>query len=114
VTAAVLDELIERYGSGAVVTVSPYMPNNSGDILRWVLRIDGEEVSDVDVRTVVHSEREDVHVMLLVYGDEEFELARWHEDAEHPHSIKAGAQYRSVGPGVTDTLGGLLRRGQAR
>jgi hypothetical protein len=56
------------------------------------------------------SERPYVMIMALVHGDDEVELARWHEDAEHPHSIKAGAPY--LPPGTASpiwTLGGLRR-----
>ena len=34
---ALLDDLIERYGTDAVISVDPYMPDCSGDILRWVV-----------------------------------------------------------------------------
>lgn len=107
---SLLDELIERYGKDAVVTVDPYMPDSSGEILRWVLQIDGMEVSDVDVRIGEHPKHRDVMVMLLVHGGEEVELTRWHEDAESPGSIKAGARYYGGGSRVVETLGGLRRR----
>jgi hypothetical protein len=90
---ALLTELIERYGTGAVVTVDPYTPDSSDDILRWVLLIDGEDVSDADIRV---SERDGRGVMLLTGGGEEVELARWREGAPDPL--------------VVDTLGALRRR----
>jgi hypothetical protein len=55
-----------RQGGG--LTVRPYMPDNSGDVLRWVLEIDGAELSDMDIRTGPHPERPDVMIMLLVRG----------------------------------------------
>jgi hypothetical protein len=45
----------------------------------------------MDIGTGPHPERPEVMIMLLVRGDEEVELARWHEDAESPQLIKAGA-----------------------
>jgi hypothetical protein len=65
----------------------------------------------MDIRTGPHPERPDVMIMLLARGDDEVELARWHEDAESRFSIKAGAPYQP--PGTTSpvwTLGGLQRR----
>jgi len=41
-----LDELIDRFGSGAVVTASPRMLE-SGENYRWELMIDGEPAPDV-------------------------------------------------------------------
>lgn len=95
-TPTVLDELIDRYGTHAVISVDPYMPDNSGEILRWVLQIDGKEVPDIDVRTA--PEGDDWMLMLLVRGDEEFELGRWREST-HPGGHR-----------FVDTLGGLKRR----
>ena len=59
---ALQDELIERYGTGAVLSVSPYMADRSGEILRWVLLIDRDEVPTADVRV---SERYGWSVMVL-------------------------------------------------
>jgi hypothetical protein len=97
-----LDDLIERYGTGAVVAVRPYMPDNSGEILRWVLEIDGEEASEADVRV---TERDGLSVMLLVGGGEEIELTSWREGAPGPGSPPAA---------FLDTLGGLQRRSSTR
>ena len=73
---ALLDELIERYGTGAVLSVDPYMPDSSGEILRWVLQIDLEEVGTADIRV---SERDGRTVMPLTDGDEEIELTSCRE-----------------------------------
>jgi hypothetical protein len=89
-----LDELIERYDEGAIVTVSPYMPDSSGDILRWVLQIDGKEPTDLDVRI---DQGDPWVVTFLVRGDEELEVGRWSRK-QHPE----GAQ-------VIWTLGALRR-----
>ena len=78
---ALLDELIERYGTGAVLSVDPYMPDSSGDILRWVLQIDGEEVPAADIRLI---ERDGRTVMLLTDGNEEIELTSWRDGARGP------------------------------
>jgi hypothetical protein len=69
-----LQTLIDRYGKAAVLTVSPYMPDSSGDIFRWVALIDGQDVPEVDVR--LHDEA-DWRTLLLVVGDEEYELHKW-------------------------------------
>jgi hypothetical protein len=91
---SLLDELIERYDKGAVVTVSPYMPDSSGEILRWVVQIDGEEPPDMDVRI---DKGDPWVVMSLVRGDEELEVGRW-SSKNHPE-----------GALVSWTLGGLRR-----
>jgi hypothetical protein len=73
---SMLDELIDRYGEGAILTVSPYVPA-SGETLRWIVEIDGSPVPDADVRTARHEGRRDAVVMLLVHGDEEVEIGHW-------------------------------------
>ena len=92
-----LDELA-RYDDLAVLNVSPYV-GNSGETLRWVLLIDGAEVSDLDVRVRSDSERPEVMVMLLVGDSGELELERWSTTGKHKH--------RS---GVIRTVGDLRRR----
>jgi hypothetical protein len=71
-----LDELIERHGAGAILTARPYMLD-SGETLRWVLEIDGNDVPDADVRIDELPERPDWRVMFLVRGNEELEIERW-------------------------------------
>ena len=93
-----LDDLIERYGTGAVLSVDRYMPDSSGEILRWVLQIDGEEVPEADIRVI---ERDGRGVMLLTDGNEEIELRWWREGARGPQGEPARFVY---------TLGGLQRR----
>jgi hypothetical protein len=56
----------------------------------------------MDIRTGPHPERPDVMIMLLARGDDEVELARWHEDAESRFSIKAGG--RSALPAARNDL----------
>jgi hypothetical protein len=90
---AMLDDLIDRYDSGAVLTVSPYILD-SGEILRWVLQIDGEEPSDLDVRI---DQGDPWVVTFLVRGDDELEVGRWSRK-QHPD-----------GASVLWTLGGLRR-----
>jgi hypothetical protein len=91
---SLLDELIDRYDNGAVVTVSAYMPDSSGNILRWFVEIDGKEPSDIDVRI---DQGDTWVVMSLVRGDEEIEVGRWSRK-RHPD-----------GASVVWTLGGLRR-----
>jgi hypothetical protein len=84
----VLDELIDRYGTGAVLTVSPYVLD-SGDTLRWILQIDGKEVPYADVRIQEDPDRPDWMLMFLVRGDEEVEIERWStkRDPHGPASV---------------------------
>ena len=95
---ALLDQLIECYGTEAVISVDPYMPDTSGEILRWVMMIDWKEVPEADIRV---SEREGRSVMLLTDGHEQIELAGWRGGTSGPH----GEPARFV-----DTLGALQRR----
>ena len=94
---ALLDDLIERYGTDAVLSVDPYMPDSSGDILRWVVQINFKDL-EADIRIV---ERDDRTVMLLTDGNEEIELWGWRGGTRGPY----GEPARFV-----DTLGALQRR----
>ena len=71
-----LDELIERFGQGAVLTINPYVLD-SGETLRWILQIDGKEMPDMDVRIEERPERPGQISMSLVRGDDELEVGRW-------------------------------------
>jgi hypothetical protein len=71
-----MQELIEKYGPGAILTVDPYV-QDSGETLRWVVQIDGADVNELDVRVQEHPERDDMMIMYLVVGDENIELHRW-------------------------------------
>jgi hypothetical protein len=92
---ALLDVLVERHGPRAIVTVHPYQPG--GEILRWELLIDGEEVPEADIRLI---ERNGRTVMLITNGTEEIELTSWRED---PRGRGAPAS-------IVDTLGAVQRR----
>jgi hypothetical protein len=82
-----LDELIARYGEGAILTVSPYVLD-SGETLRWIVEIDGKDLPDTDVRVQEHAGRPDVVVMSLVHGDEEIEIQHWSRK-RYPHGPSA-------------------------
>lgn len=69
-----LDQLIERYGPGAILAVHPYMPDNSGDVFPWLAEIDGQFVREVSVRLRKDGE---YRALVLVVATEEFELIRW-------------------------------------
>jgi hypothetical protein len=71
-----LDELIERFGSGAVVTASPLMLD-SGENYRWELRIDGKPEAGIHARERKLSSGRNDRTLLMVYGDEEVELVSW-------------------------------------
>ena len=79
-----LDDLIRRYGEGAIVAVRPYM-NDTGETLRWFVEIDGLDVPDLDVRD---SRRGELMVMLLVRGGDEIEIGRW-SPKTYPHGPAA-------------------------
>jgi hypothetical protein len=81
---ALLDDLIERYGIDAILTVHPHMPG--GEILRWELMIDGDYVPTADIRV---SERAGHSVMLLTDAREEIELTRWREGPRGPQGPPA-------------------------
>ena len=98
-----LDKLIGRYGDAAILTVRPYTrPStlDTGEILRWVVEIDGKEPLDVDVR--IDRSAPGWVVMALVRGDEEIEIGRWSR-RDHPD-----------GAPVIWSLGGLRRAGAER
>ena len=93
-----LDKLIERYRAGAVLTVRAYMPDSEGQILRWVLLIDGEEVTDARIRIGARDGRR----VMLTDGSEEIELTSWRGDTfSGPHGEPSS---------FVDTLGALQRR----
>jgi hypothetical protein len=94
VGVSVLDEFIERFGLGAILSVDPYV-GDSGETLRWIITIDGHEVSDADVRVEEHPERAGVTVMSLVSRDEEIELARWSTD-RYPHGHRVVRTLREI------------------
>jgi len=71
--------------------------DDSGDILRWVFLIDGEEVREAEIRV---TERDGFIVMLLTDHGEEIELTRWREG--HPGTLGKPSSF--VG-----TLGGIQR-----
>ena len=94
-----LDELIERYGAGAVVTAYPVMLD-SGVTYRWEILIDGERVSDVSVQAHGVRGRPYEMVVTMVHGDGVIEIARWSTGRPEPSSI-------------VRTLGDLRRSRQA-
>jgi hypothetical protein len=79
-----LDRLIEQHGPGAILAVYPYMPDNSGDIFRWDVQIDGKTDANVDVRLLEDGE---YRALVLALGTEEFELFRW-----NPHNPRAAVK----------------------
>jgi hypothetical protein len=91
-----VDDLIKRHGARAILTVHPSMPGG-GEILRWVLMIDGEDVPEADIRIV---ERNGRSVMLITNGQEEIRLTSWRLDANG----------RGAPSSVVDSLGALQRR----
>jgi hypothetical protein len=69
-----LDQLIDRYGMAAILSIYPYIPDASGEVLRWVAEIDRKTDPHTDVRL---REDDPYRVPVLVTGGEEFELYRW-------------------------------------
>lgn len=89
-----LDELIERYGKGAIFNVSPYWLDRGGINVRWILLIDGRDVPDFDVHHRPDPNNPGRWTITLVRGSEELELVSW----QHEHSP------------LLETLGSLKRR----
>ena len=46
---ALLAELIDKYGEGALLTVGPYVLDSLTDDFRWVVQIDGVDLPELDV-----------------------------------------------------------------
>jgi hypothetical protein len=90
----ILDDLIERYGEGAVFIVSKYWFDSSGIDVRCIVQIDGGEVPEVDVRHEPDPTRPGRWTITLVRGSEELRLITW----QHEHSP------------LHETLGSLKRR----
>jgi hypothetical protein len=92
---ALLDDLIERYGINAILTVHPHMPG--GEILRWQLMM---TVTTYARRTSA-SVSVAVTASCLTDTREEIELTRWREGAG-----------RAQGPpaSLVERLGALQRR----
>jgi hypothetical protein len=95
-----LDELIARFGSAAVVTARPHMLD-SGDTYRWELEIDRKRVPIVSAYKRKLPGSTSGRVLVMRYGDDEIEIGRC--------STK---NYRYGPAAIVDTLGGLKRRAQ--
>ena len=67
--------MLERYDDGAVVHVFPTL--YGGEMVYWVVEIDGEAIHDLDVRIEELPDGPDRWVMSLVHGDEAIEFHRW-------------------------------------
>ena len=94
-----LDELIERYGAGAVVTAYP-VTLDSGVTYRWEVLIDGEQVSNVSVHAHGIRGRPNEVVLMMVHGNDEIEIA--HFSIERPEPVS-----------IVRTLGDLRRKRDA-
>jgi hypothetical protein len=94
-----LDDLIAQHGEGGVVRVAPE-GLEPGSTLRWVVEVDGHDVSDLDVRIRPHPAGTQL-VVFLVRDDEELEVGRW-LTLMHPH-----------GSGLVVTLSELRHRRDA-
>jgi hypothetical protein len=71
-----LDDLIERYGQGALVQVFPYL-GNDGEALRWLVTIDGVDPGNVDVSIRPAAEPPQKMRAVLVGKGGEAEIASW-------------------------------------
>ena len=80
-----IDDLISRYGESALLTVRPYMTDETGEVLRWEAQIDGQYPSDADVALREAPDSGAVR-MLLVFDEDEIEVARW-TAGEHPAAV---------------------------
>jgi hypothetical protein len=74
-----IDDLIQRFGSQAVLEAEPHR-----DGPKWVGRIDGEKVPELDLRTEpVGGEVR----LLLVMADSKIAISRWRATHEQPSSV---------------------------
>lgn len=94
-----LDDLIHRFGAGAVVTAQPAMLE-SGETYRWELKIDGVFVRGVFAKVRSDPAHPDLRVLLMVSNDEEVEIGRWSTERPEPATFE-------------NTLGGLRRQRDA-
>ena len=76
-----LDDLIERFGEGALLTAGQYVLGEGRDDFRWIVRLDGEDMPDLDVRVSDDPDYPGISVMTLIRGSDnaELELFRGHE-----------------------------------
>jgi hypothetical protein len=96
---SVLDDLIDRFGTGAVVTAQPAMLE-SGETYRWELKIDGEFVRGVYAKLRGNPAHPDTRLLMMVSDGDEVELGRWSTKRPEPATF-------------TQTLGGLRRHHDA-
>jgi hypothetical protein len=82
----VLDDLIDQYGAGAVVTAHP-VTLDSGVTYRWEILIDGKRVPDVSVHAHGVRGRPNQMVVMMVHDGDEIEIARWSTERPEPASI---------------------------
>ena len=68
-----------------MLTVRPYMPEGAGEVLRWEAQIDGQYLSDADVALREAPDGGPVR-MLLVFDEDEIEVARW-TAGDHPAAV---------------------------
>jgi hypothetical protein len=94
-----IESLVSQYGRATVITVGPYIPE-SGEVLRWVVLLDGSSAHDLDAAVHVDPDNPDYMVMTLVRGTEKIELQRWRANRPDPQFVY--------------TLGGVLDIQRAR
>ena len=94
-----LDDLIDRFGAGAVVTAQPAMLE-SGETYRWELKIDGIFARGVFAKLRRHPAYPDQRVLLMVSNGEEVEIGHWSTKRPEPATFE-------------HTLGGLRRQRDA-
>jgi hypothetical protein len=93
-----LDDLIERYGQGALLQVFPYV-GNDGEALRWLVTIDGVDPGNVDVSIRPAVEPLQTMRAVLVGNGGEAEVGSW-----STNTYPQGA--------LSDTLGALRRHAE--
>jgi hypothetical protein len=81
-----LDELVERFGTDAVVTARPVMLE-SGGTYRWELEINGARMAGVSAHARRDPDDHHLTILLMALEDEEVELARWTTKRSDPGSI---------------------------
>jgi hypothetical protein len=72
------EDLKSRFGPGAIVDVSPYYVDDLRDDFRWVVRIDGQTVPELDVLTRPTEGSSHGHIDIVVVDDSGREMVAFH------------------------------------
>jgi hypothetical protein len=72
------EDLQARFGPGAIVDVSPFYVDDRSDDFRWVVRIDGKTIPELDVVTRPTEGSSSGHIDIVVVDDTGREMVAFH------------------------------------